>query len=226
MEPSTRSRRRRRGCLLLALAAAAAGLLLHAPLLRAAANLWIVSPERTETDVIVLLGGQIATRPAKAAELYREGRAPIVLVMREAHHPILHQTEERSEEVASLLRNSGVPAEAIAFSIGKVSDTRGEAAEFEAWIRSRTTRPSPRRATVVTDAFHSRRALLVFKRQLPGLHIQMATVPHRKYTAEEWWKSNFGIRDFLSEILKTLGELFVSSGSWKLFSFRYGFYGK
>src|SRR6516165_4240625 len=59
---------------ILLLAAVVAGVWLQrAPLLRGAANLWIVSDRVTQSDVVAVLGGDFEGRPFVAAELYKKG---------------------------------------------------------------------------------------------------------------------------------------------------------
>jgi hypothetical protein len=47
------------------------------PLLRGAANLWIVSDEATHADAVVVLGGGLEERPFIAADVYHKGLARI-----------------------------------------------------------------------------------------------------------------------------------------------------
>ena len=52
----------------------------RAPLLRGAADLWIVSDPVTRSDVVAVLGGGVDMRPFVAAELYKKGLVTKVLV--------------------------------------------------------------------------------------------------------------------------------------------------
>ena len=52
----------------------------RAPLLRGAADLWIVSDPVTASDVVAVLGGGLDLRPFAAAELYKKGFVTKVLV--------------------------------------------------------------------------------------------------------------------------------------------------
>src|SRR5262245_27857883 len=75
------ARLRRLGVLILALACLGAGAwLAREPLLRGAADFWIVSDEVMQSDVVAVLGGQIEVRPFAAADLYNRGLAKKVLV--------------------------------------------------------------------------------------------------------------------------------------------------
>src|SRR5439155_6719477 len=67
--------------IILLLAAIVVGVWLQrAPLLREAANLWIVSDPVTPSDVVAVLGGDFEGRPFVAAELYKKGLVSKVLV--------------------------------------------------------------------------------------------------------------------------------------------------
>ena len=55
--------------------------LVRVPLLQGAARAWIVTDEPlTPADAVIVLGGGVETRPFAAAEYYRTGLAPRVLV--------------------------------------------------------------------------------------------------------------------------------------------------
>ena len=58
----------------------AGGWLLREPVLRGAADLWIVSDPISRADAIVVLGGGLATRPFVAAEMWRRGLADKILI--------------------------------------------------------------------------------------------------------------------------------------------------
>ena len=74
-------RLRHLGVFVLALACIGAGAwLAREPLLRGAADLWIVSDEVTQADAVAVLGGSVEVRPFAAADLYHRGLVKKVLV--------------------------------------------------------------------------------------------------------------------------------------------------
>src|SRR5215831_17196541 len=86
----------RRIAVILLLAAVAGGVWLQrAPLLRGAANLWIVSDPLTQSDVVAVLGGDFEVRPFVATELYKKGLVPKVLVSQVG--------ETRASEIAAII---------------------------------------------------------------------------------------------------------------------------
>jgi hypothetical protein len=55
----------------------------HRPLLRAAGRILVVEPSDGPADAIVVVAGSTPTREALAATLFRERRAPVVVVSRQ-----------------------------------------------------------------------------------------------------------------------------------------------
>ena len=88
--------------------------LAHRPLLVGFAFLFRVDDPPTASDAVVVLLGGSDSRPLKAAELYRRGLAPVVLLAD------LNETERNRQ---ALIR-SGVPAEAIRILPGVGCSTR------------------------------------------------------------------------------------------------------
>jgi len=184
----------------------------HAPILATLARAWVIDDAPARADLIVVLGGQIATRPPEAAELYRKGVADRVFVMRETPNPVLHADtpgEERSDHVVSFLLGQGIPPEAIVRSDGKVGSTREEAEAFSRWWRAQPESERPRSIVLVTDALHGRRARMEFRRTLGRgrVAVHVAPVAHRNYEITSWWRNEFGRHDFLSEIAKSAAAL-------------------
>jgi len=176
-------------------------------ILRTAAHLWIIDDIPEQADIILLPGGQIATRPPMAARLYLEGRAPGIFILRESPNPLLHADtpgEERADFVADYLRRAGVQSSALYFSDGRPDTTWDEATQFANWWNRLPQADRPGTAFLVTDAFHSRRARWCFQKQIPEMEFTIVTVPHRYYHPGDWWRSPQGVEDFRSEVAKML----------------------
>ncbi|OWV84692.1 hypothetical protein ATY79_11370 [Rhizobium sp. R693] len=99
------------------------------------------------TDIIVVLGGDGPPRAARAAELWREGFAPRILVSGDGDCLSIRDT----------MIAQGVSAEAI--SVECQSGNTWENAEFSAPLLKAM---NVRRGALVTSWFHSRRALDCF----------------------------------------------------------------
>jgi hypothetical protein len=107
---------RRLGAAALSLILLAAGIWLgREPLLRGAADLWIVSDPVTRADVVAVLGGGLDVRPFAAAELYKKGLVTKIVVSQvaEAHSSKIGAIPGHSELNRMLLLKLGVPEAAI-----------------------------------------------------------------------------------------------------------------
>jgi len=214
---SRSARRRRRFLAFLAALGMAAVIVLpfREALLRSAARAWRVDVPATAdsatADVAIVLGGQFATRPPRAARLHLEGRTPRLFLMREAPDPVLHADmpgAERARHVAGYLVRAGVPRTALVFSDAPVSSTWEEAGRFASWLASLPAGERPDTAFLVTDAFHGRRARWSFRRRAGEVDYRVVAVPHRKYHPATWWRSEAGCRDFRTEVAKWLAYRF------------------
>jgi uncharacterized SAM-binding protein YcdF (DUF218 family) len=147
-------------------------------------GLLCVDSGRSKAQVIIMLGGGLPEREIRAAELYRGGAAPLVIITGAGDHPEL------------LLQKYGVPAPAI----------RVESAARSTWQNATFTVPLLRQlkvtnAILVTSWFHSRRALACFRRAAPG--IQFHSCPTFWGSPSEQWQ-RAGLRRYIAvEYLKS-----------------------
>jgi uncharacterized SAM-binding protein YcdF (DUF218 family) len=111
----------------------------RAPLLRGAANLWIVSDPITPTDVAVVLGGGLEVRPFAAADLYRRGFVIKILVSQVAEERVVKIGAARGhpETNRQILLKLGVPADAIETFGASNSNTKEEAMALRDWAGQR-----------------------------------------------------------------------------------------
>lgn len=188
-----------RRCLLcLALAAA----VVVAPVLVFAAK-WLPDTAKPESaDAIVVLAGDVR-RALYAGDLFNQGYAPLILVSRPIRTPrdkVLDSFEipaPRAEEIdMQILRRKGVPAERIAF-FGEASISTYEEALA---LRKRFAGQSPT-LLVVTSPYHTRRAGIVLRRDLPDAKVVMVATAYEEFP-ERWWASQDAARDLLLELAK------------------------
>jgi uncharacterized SAM-binding protein YcdF (DUF218 family) len=180
---------------------AALALLAGAALVFAAS--WLVQSDApAKADAIVVLAGD-ARRARHAADLFRQGYAPRVLVsrpIRTAHQRMLDEMGvvlPRSEEVDALvLQRSGVPAERIEF-FGNGSVSTFE----EASVLGRMFAGQSPTLMVVTSPYHTRRAGIILRRDLSGAKVVMVATAYEEFP-ERWWTSQDAARDLLLELAK------------------------
>jgi uncharacterized SAM-binding protein YcdF (DUF218 family) len=174
----------------------------RAPLLRAAANLWIVSDPITPADVAVVLGGGLEVRPFAAADLYRRGFVKKILVSQVAEERVVKIGAARghTETNRQILLNLGVPADAIETFGTSNRNTKEEAQALRDW----TGQHRVEAVIIPAEIFGARRVRWIFHREFDGQAVRIA-VPSfdtSAYTAADWWTTERGIVEFQNEILK------------------------
>jgi uncharacterized SAM-binding protein YcdF (DUF218 family) len=166
------------------------------------ASAWLARPDPLDrADAIVVLG-QDPTRAFEAADLYRAGLAPRVLLSRPKREARLLYLESQGIgvpwfEVAArtILRGRGVPEEAIGTFGDKLISTLTEAQAVAAAL------PGARRLIVVTSPYHARRARLIFRDLLPGADVRLAE-NHYETLPRAWWADETSANNVIMEFLK------------------------
>ena len=172
------------------------------PLLRGAADLWIVSDPVTHADVVVVLGGDLELRPFAAAELYRKGLVGKVLVsqVEERRSSKLLEMPGHSELNRRLLTKLGVPeGDIVMFGLANTS-TQDEAVALGEWA----DRHGVSRILIPTDLFSARRVRWIFDREFAGSSVRVSVPSFEppQYTRAQWWKSEWGMITFQNEVIK------------------------
>lgn len=175
-----------------------------------AARALMVSAPLNSADAIVVLSGSstYVERTHKAAELYRQGRAPLVLLtddhMRGGWSTVQQRNPYFVERATEELIEQGVPAEKIRVAPGVASGTHEEALI----IKDYTTTQGIRSILVVTSAYHSRRALRTLQRSFAatGTTIGLEPVPPGWKTPMPafWWLQFQGWRSVAGEYVKLI----------------------
>jgi uncharacterized SAM-binding protein YcdF (DUF218 family) len=187
---------------LLIVAACLAIYLSRDALLRAAADVWIVSDAIGPADAVVVLGGGLETRPIAAAEYYRQGFAKKVLVAnaRPGELERLGIVPPHTEANRAALMKLGVPESDIEIFGTALSNTHDEALALRTWL----LRSHARTVIVPTEIFETRRVRWVMERALEGTgaKIEISALTERDYSRDDWWRSEKGIVGFQNEVLK------------------------
>jgi uncharacterized SAM-binding protein YcdF (DUF218 family) len=184
-----------------ALTAAAAG-----AFLLAGRFLVVADPLPRSADAIVVLAGSIPDRVLEAADLYRAGVAPRVVVTREQlrrAEAVLHARgvilAESDQETLAALHRLGVPEGATRRLVRRNTSTESEAATIARWA----CRHRLRRLVAVTSRAHTRRARLILARAL-GPRVALAVRPSRydRFRAGRWWRNRRDAKTVLDEYEK------------------------
>jgi uncharacterized SAM-binding protein YcdF (DUF218 family) len=172
------------------------------PLLRGAAELWIVSDPVGPADAAVILGGGVDTRPFAAAEYYKNGFIKKILVsnVHAGRAEMLFGGSTHTDWNRNVLLKLGVPETAIEIFGFGLSSTYQETVALREWaVRTRA-----RSVIVPTEALSARRVRWVVERELAGtgIEIRVPALDNPDYNPSNWWKDEKGIVEFQNEVIK------------------------
>jgi uncharacterized SAM-binding protein YcdF (DUF218 family) len=171
------------------------------PLLRGAADLWIVSDEPAPADAIAVFGGGLEYRPFAAADYYRRGLAPKILISNIGATPAeqLGVLQSHLRANSEVLQKLGVPAAAIEPFGDRLSDTFAEATALHEWA----VRNGAHRIMVPTDIFATRRLRWTLRHVFGNDAVTLVpAINPPDYQRDNWWKNERGIIGFQNEVMK------------------------
>lgn len=174
-----------------------------------AAERLIVEKPLEHADAILVLGGSkvYLERTQKAAELYKHGVAPKILLTDDGGRGGWSQIEQRNLPFVELAKREliaqGVPHEYIEVLQPQVSGTIDEAQN----LKKKIEQTNWNRILIVTSAYHTRRSLWTFQNILAEnkIEIGIEPVPAGRQTPTPilWWLSPFGWNVVAGEYVKT-----------------------
>jgi len=176
----------------------------------AGARLLIVKSDLASADAIVVMSGSSTylERADWAAKLYREGRAPVIILTNDSLISGWDQKEQRNPyfyELASReLQKRGVPESKIQvvsdIALGTYEETLG--------IRDYATAHHLNRLLVVTSAYHTRRTLWSLRHasEGSGIEIGIDSPPPGWQTPapSRWWWRRWGWKVVAGEYVKLI----------------------
>lgn len=177
-----------------------------------APRLLVVSAPLASADAIVVLSGSSAyrERTKKAAELYHEGRAPLVVLTDDHTRGGWSSAQQRNpffvERAIDELINAGVPEDRIRRAPGDPTSTHEEALVIKAYAANQGFRS----VLIVTSSYHSRRALRTIRRVFAGTETTVGLEPAPAPSVSAfWWFRPEGWRTIGSEYVKLVYYWFV-----------------
>jgi uncharacterized SAM-binding protein YcdF (DUF218 family) len=176
--------------------------LLRHPLMRLVGSFWVVDESPEVSDAIVILGDDnyAADRAARAAELFRSGRAPRIIASGRYLRPYasVAQLEEHD------LTERGVPLSAIVRLEHHAQNTRDESIAISRLLSTRGWK----RVLLVTSNYHTRRSRYICEREFPpGTVLRVVAARDSDYDPDTWWSTREGIKIFFHEALGMLVAL-------------------
>lgn len=178
-------------------------------LLRGLGSWLVVQDPLEKSDAIVVLGGTMYERQMEAVDLFKEGWAPRIDVLREIADwgeaeliargiPYTRIVDMQVET----MRKLGVPADRI-----HVLDPANSTAEEAQIVLRLATEAKLTRLIVVTSKQHTRRSRLVMNRRLrpAGIHVIVRASRYDRTDANRWWRSRSTLRFTLFETQRLFG---------------------
>jgi len=169
--------------------------LVRRPLLRSAGEGWLVEDPLEKSDAIVVLSidNFYADRATRAAEVYRQGLAPLVVASGVRLRPYAGIGELMEHD----LIERGVPKEKILRVPHDAENTREEA-EVLAKV---ATEKNWKRVIIVTSNYHTRRTRYIFRRVFPGkIAVCVAGARDGDFDPEHWYEKRKSIKQFMGEV--------------------------
>lgn len=170
------------------------------PIMRFLAESWVVDEPVTHADAIVALGDDnfYADRATHAAELFRQGVAPVVVASGRRLRPNADITELMQHD----LIERGVPLEKIVSFTHDADNTIDEArAVVKLAVQHRW-----KSLVIVTSNYHTRRTRYIYRKLLPtGIRVSVASARDGDFDPQRWWEKRKSIKLFLHE-LAGMGE--------------------
>ena len=167
---------------------------------------WLVAPDALQhARAIVVLSGKVPYRAMEAADLYHQGWAPEVWLLREETDEadetfvklgISHPSEQDYDQ--KVLERLGVPKEAIRILEPPTTNTVSEIRLIADELR----RQGADKVIVVTSPLHTRRSKLIWHLAVgdhPQAILRLASA--EPTDPDHWWRATGDIQDVTHEVL-------------------------
>jgi uncharacterized SAM-binding protein YcdF (DUF218 family) len=177
------------------------------PILRLAAESWVVNDAPTKADAIVVLSDDnfYADRATHAAELFRQGVAPVVV----ASGRRLRPTAGISELMEHDLIERGVPKDKIVPFPNDADNTLAQVTLIE-WFAGQH---GWKKLILVTSNFHTRRTRYIAEKLAPSdLQVSVASARDGEFDPEHWWENRKSFKAFFGELVGMIEALWDMRG--------------
>lgn len=176
----------------------------HVPILREVASFLIVEDAPKPAAAIVALGGQTPFREMEAARLYRDGWAPLVVIVRGAPSEESRALQdlgigvgEEWEVRRQVLIRQGVPPSAIVVPKNQAGGTLEELQAVYGALRSKD---AP--VILVTSKYHTRRTRLTWHYVTAGRSQGIVrSAPGDPFDPARWWRERPFVLSVVREYL-------------------------
>ena len=161
-----------------------------------AGRMLVIDEPRT-SDVILVLAGDTEYRPERAMQLLGEGYTRKIVIDVPAERQIyefslLQLARRYAEDLSQKASISICPIEGLS--------TKDEARDAEPCL----AREGAKSVLIVTSDFHTRRALHIFQKEMPGISFSVAAARDSREFGTRWWAHRQWAKTFLDEWLRLI----------------------
>ncbi|HEY2120900.1 MAG TPA: YdcF family protein [Candidatus Acidoferrum sp.] len=178
------------------------------PIMKFAAESWIVNEPAARADAVVVMSDDnfYADRATEAAQLFRQGIAPIVV----ASGRRLRPSADMSELTEHDLIERGVPKEKIL----RFPNDADAMIDQVTLVEKFAVEHGWKKLLVVTSNYQTRRTRYIFQKTAPhGLEISVASARDGDFDPELWWEKRKSIKDFINEVVGMLDTMWELRGA-------------
>lgn len=171
----------------------------------AAGNYLVVNNMRKSDAIVVLAGDEADDRYYRGLQLLRQGYGRNMLLDATTAITYGHSYTELAADLVA--RTAGQDASRVIVCPIEGDSTKEESTQVGACLA--TLQPVPHSVLIVTDNYHTRRALSIFENRLPQYHWSAAAADNPYLFGTPWWKHREWAKTYLTEWQKLIWwELF------------------
>ena len=187
----------------------------HQQILSKFAEFFTINNAIAGADAIVVLSGGSSTRIPHAIKLFSKDFAPRILLTNEkkmsTRFPHLFSTNEKIAKSIIKDLKMNIPIFTVPSLKGGATSTFDEAYDLRAF----SEKEEYSKLILVTDAFHTRRALYAFNKVFynTNIKVEISAVHNEIFNESNWWTSDIGISAYILESIKLLIYLVSSNNA-------------
>jgi uncharacterized SAM-binding protein YcdF (DUF218 family) len=157
---------------------------------------YLIVNNAEKSDAIIVLGGDAADqRYWRGMELLRAGYAQHLIVDATTGITYGHSFVELAKDYVS--HTAGANASQVSVCPIMGDSTKVEAQQVDACLQK--LQPPPKSVIIATDDYHTRRALSIFRKELPQYHWTAAAAKADFLFGLPWWKNREWAKTYLTE---------------------------
>ncbi len=181
--------------------------LVRQPLLRFVGESWVVEDPIERADALLVLGDDnfYADRATRATELFREGKASVIVASGRRLRPNAGIAELMEHDLVE----RGAPKDRI-IRLAHDADSTREEAEALAQLASARKWHS---VIVVTSNYHTRRARYIFRHVFSrAVEVRVASAHDGDFDPQRWWLKRKSIKELTREMAGMIVAMWEAQG--------------